>query len=475
MQKSHRAWIVVAAFIAATGTAPAAAAAATSPAGTSALSQSAGPAVEICGQGPAVVRPSRAILTCADHAMIAEHLHWSAWTGTRATATGIVTWRPGPANSAHWDGATADFTLTHPAREHGHGLLFTRLDMKVTGATPARFLRNVMFSEAPARAMPAALPASRPAAALPSHTPLAPAAASGTLGYSQIEGYWEIAGGPSGADAQIAAAITGCESSYLPGIIQLGEPYSTTGWGLWQITPGNSVPSEFGSDYQLLDPWNNAEAAVWKFNQAGGFSPWTTYVDGCYTNDLQSTGADPLLTDPGEYAQINSAPSGTPSSPAADPGGTFGPPVELVWAGPGGSSHTTLYAHAHGSNIQIQNGTSLQDWSRVNQQSWTNLSNTIVEVNEWEAGATGECLNVSAANHDLYLDDCDQGDTSEEFWLESTGTVGNYWLINVATSEAAGENYFMTASSFAAGADVVADPAGQGSLAVWFVPATVVP
>jgi len=32
-----------------------------------------------------------------------------------------------------------------------------------------------------------------------------------------------------------------------------------------------------------------------------------------------------VLTDPGEYVQVNSTPPGTPASPAADPGSTFGP------------------------------------------------------------------------------------------------------------------------------------------------------
>jgi hypothetical protein len=262
------------------------------------------------------------VLTCADHGMLAEHLLWLSWTRTRATATGIVTWR---AYSNHWESTTADVTLTDPVHEPGKGILFTRLDMHVTGRTPPRFMRNVVFSEAPAAAVSPVPPAQAQSPGT-GQSPLRSAALSGTLGYAQIEGYWVDAAGPSGADAQIAAAITFCESSFEPGIIQAGQPYSTTGWGLWQITPGNSVPSQYGSDYQLLDPWNNAEAAVYKYDAAGGFSPWTTYVDGCYANHVQSkTSADTELTDPGEYVQINSAPPGTPSSPAADPGSTYGP------------------------------------------------------------------------------------------------------------------------------------------------------
>jgi hypothetical protein len=331
MRRLLRVWIPAAALIAAVGSAPAAAAAPVAPAGPAALSGAA-PAVQVCGQGPAVVRPSSAILTCADDDAIAEHLRWSNWTATRATATGVVTWRGCSANCAghkQWDSTAAAVTLTDPVHEAGKGILFTRLDLHVTGRTPAGFVRDAVFNEAPLPAAPPALPqAGGPASARPSVPSGVSAAPSGSLGYAQIEGFWVYAGGPSRSDgsytyAQVAAAITGAESSFLPGILQPGQPYSTTGWGLWQITPGNSVP-RYGTDFQLLDPWNNAEAAVSKYDAAGGFTPWTTWLDGAYAQFLQHTGPDLAVSDPGEYVQINSAPSGTPSSPAAHPGSTYG-------------------------------------------------------------------------------------------------------------------------------------------------------
>jgi hypothetical protein len=331
-----------------------------SPAATAAAWPPARPAVEVCGDGAALVRPSSMVLTCADHGMIAERLRWSRWTRTRATATGIVTWR---AYSNHWDSTTADVTLKDPVREPGKRVLFTRLDMHVTGRTPPRFMRNVAFNEAPVPKVPAAPQASGPPAALPSQMSAAP---SGTLGYAQIEGFWVDAGGPSGSDGsytypQIAAAITYCESSYEPGAIQPDEPYSTTGWGLWQITPGNSVP-QYGTDFQVLDPWNNAEEAVYKYDAAGGFSPWTTYVDGCYSPNLQTTSADTALTDPGEYVQAGSAPSGTPSSPAADPGSTYGPPMPGLTAFQANTGHLFTYDPATNghvdSNLGMAAGTS---------------------------------------------------------------------------------------------------------------------
>ena len=293
------------------------------------------PKVEICGQGAAVVRPTSMTLTCADNGEIATHLHWSNWTAARATATGTVTWRPCTAlcaDSRRWSHTSASFTLTSPVTENGKGVLFTRLTLHVTGHTPRGFKRDLAFDEAPTGL---AAPQQSGMQATPSAAP------SGTLGYAAIEGFWIIAGGPNGSagsytDAQVAAAITGAESSYLPGIIQPGVDYcgagaDRAGWGLWQITCGNSVP-QYGTNFQVLDPWNNAEAAVYKCRQdmAAGyncFAPWSTYASGTYAPNLQHTSPDTNLTDPGQYVQINSTPPGTPSSPAPDPGSTYGPPM----------------------------------------------------------------------------------------------------------------------------------------------------
>lgn len=159
-------------------------------------------------------------------------------------------------------------------------------------------------------------------------TPMVPrqrsaSAAAAALGYAEVEGFWVAAGGPSSV-AGTAAAIAAAESRLEPGVIQAGEPYATTGWGLWQITPGNSTPPTFGSDYQLLDPWNNAEAAVWKYEQQG-FDAWSTYLGGAYKSYVQNVSPDTSVTDPGEYAPINVAPSDTPSSPTSEPGSTYGP------------------------------------------------------------------------------------------------------------------------------------------------------
>jgi hypothetical protein len=298
------------------------------------------PAVEVCGQGPAIVKPGSIVLTCADGGEVAKRLRWTSWTAARATATGLVTWLTGGtthATSRRWDSAAADFTLADPVAQAGGKILFTRLRVRVTGPTPDRYMRDVTYSEA------------LPRITKPPHVARAPVqsartgsldASTGTLAFSEIEGYWVDAGGPTGDVSTIhgvfpapavAAALTYYESSEEPGNIQLGEPYSTTGWGLWQLTPGDSVTA-YGEDYQLLDPWNNAEAAVIKClnAQAGGetygcWTPWTTYTGKPWEDQIPSTIPAPVtsLTDPGQYVPASGY-TGTANN-SSDPGSSYGP------------------------------------------------------------------------------------------------------------------------------------------------------
>lgn len=107
-----------------------------------------------------------------------------------------------------------------------------------------------------------------------------------TQTYAQMEGLWIAAGGDPKV-ASIMAAIATHESQGEATIIQQGQPYATTGWGLWQITPGNSEPS-VGIDQALLDPLTNAKAAVIKY-KAAGFQPWEAdYATGLYKQYLQN-------------------------------------------------------------------------------------------------------------------------------------------------------------------------------------------
>jgi hypothetical protein len=322
--------------------------------------------------------------------------------------------------------ARARFTLTDPVSEPGGKILFTKLSMQASGSVPAGFMRNVTWNETPlptASQTPSQTPKVTPS------SPAAPAASSGTLSYARIEGFWIDAGGAFGNGiAETAAAITGAESSFLPGVIQPGEPYSTTGWGLWQITPGNSV-SAYGSDFQLLDPWNNAEAAVSKYNAAGGFTPWVTYTDGAYKSFLQSTSAFELLSNPGQYDPVNSAPSGTHNS--SDPGSTFGPAMLYNIL-----NDQTSHCIDANSNSYPSDGDALQLWSCDTnpEQQWYYDSST----EQIRSAASGYCIDANSNSYPsdgdaLQLWSCDTN--PEQQWAANAVTVGgdtNYQLQNVA-------------------------------------------
>ena len=272
-------------------------------------------AVRVCGHGPAAVRPDSMILTCADRLAVAEHLRWTRWSATEASGTGLIVEHGDPPSK----GTEAAFTLRAPVDADAAGRrLFTELDVRVQGRNPGGFPRAASFREAAGPAAPTHRPGRRRRPRQRSAD-----AAGAALGYAAVEGFWVAAGGPSSL-ASTAAAITAAESRFEPGVIQTGEPFAQTGWGLWQITPGNSAPSAFGSDYQLLDPWNNAEAAVWKYEQQG-LDAWSTYYDGAYKSYVQQVSPDTSVTDPGEFAPVNAAPADTPSSPASEPGSTYGP------------------------------------------------------------------------------------------------------------------------------------------------------
>jgi hypothetical protein len=353
MRKLIRSWLLPGlVLIAVAGAGPVAAATSPGSGGTAVLRT----AVEICGEGPAVVRPASMILTCADAGEIAKSLHWTSWAGAKATATGLVTWLTGApthVTSRRWDSAAADFTLADPVTEAGGKVLFTKLDVRVTGRTPNKYMRDVTYSEAPPAitSLPR-VPGPQGQTAPTRPTLPRPAAASGTLGFAQIEGNWVLAGGPRGNVSTIygrypapavAAVLTYYEASYAPGNIQLGQPYSTTGWGLWQITPGDSGNLTYGEDYQILDPWNNAEQAALKCLNAAGetygcWTPWSTYTDPWYQempNPIPAPDTD--LTDPGQYVPYSDYTGFAHNR--SEPGSTYGPPMpnsaiaDVFWKG----------------------------------------------------------------------------------------------------------------------------------------------
>lgn len=107
--------------------------------------------------------------------------------------------------------------------------------------------------------------------------------------FAQLEQF-AIQGGFPASLAPTMAAIAMAESSG-NNVVQQGQPYSTTGWGLWQITPGNSVP-QFGTDQAMLNPVNNAKAAHQKW-VGQGLGAWTTYTSGAYRRFMPSGAVTP--------------------------------------------------------------------------------------------------------------------------------------------------------------------------------------
>jgi hypothetical protein len=129
--------------------------------------------------------------------------------------------------------------------------------------------------------------------------------------FSQIEQTWIKAGG-NPALAPTMAAIAEAESSGRPGVVQSGQPYSTTGWGLWQITPGNSVPSA-GTNSALLNPITNAKAAIAKLNSQG-LRAWTTYNDGAYRKYMPPGATTPAFRSGGTPSTATLSASKTTST-----------------------------------------------------------------------------------------------------------------------------------------------------------------
>ena len=105
------------------------------------------------------------------------------------------------------------------------------------------------------------------------------AAAGNALSDTQLAALLRKAGVPAG-DAAYLVATAHPESGADPSSVQQGQPYATTGWGLWQITPGNSEP-QYGVNQALLNPQKNADAAAAKL-KSQGLGAWTTITHDLY-------------------------------------------------------------------------------------------------------------------------------------------------------------------------------------------------
>ena len=84
----------------------------------------------------------------------------------------------------------------------------------------------------------------------------------------------------AGNTLTIVVALAVPESGADPSAVQKGQPYNLTGWGAWQITPGDSEP-QCGVDQQLLDLMANA-CAMAATLKSQGLRAWTTFDKGVY-------------------------------------------------------------------------------------------------------------------------------------------------------------------------------------------------
>jgi NlpC/P60 family/Lysozyme like domain len=99
----------------------------------------------------------------------------------------------------------------------------------------------------------------------------------GSWNFGGLEGLWRQAGGPAWNE-RTAAAIALAESGGNP---LARNPSGAS--GLWQIL-GQVFPGN------IFNPYINARNAVRKYYDAGGFSPWVTYMTGAYRQFMDQGG-----------------------------------------------------------------------------------------------------------------------------------------------------------------------------------------
>jgi len=151
--------------------------------------------------------------------------------------------------------------------------------------------------------------------------PCAPA-----LSFADLESLWTNAGG-NAIVAPIMAAIALAESSGIANNLNPNDSNGAGGTqassGLWQVSNGTTTPITNWSD-----PAANAVAAVAKYNNAGGFSPWGTFTSGAYVPFLQTAIADGQTTAAAASTALGSGSalaSSTAAPSSSTTAGTFAP------------------------------------------------------------------------------------------------------------------------------------------------------
>lgn len=140
----------------------------------------------------------------------------------------------------------------------------------------------------------------------------------------QMAAALRLNGVPAGPAAVLVA--TSHPESSASNVVQQGQPYDTTGWGVWQITPGNSEP-QAGVNNQLLTLSANAKAAAAKW-RSQGLGAWTTVTSGKDVPYLQAAQAAVArvysLSDAEVSALVKSAGSGGQPGPGTSGAGQSG-------------------------------------------------------------------------------------------------------------------------------------------------------
>jgi cell wall-associated NlpC family hydrolase len=165
-----------------------------------------------------------------------------------------------------------------------------------------------------------AIPASTATVARPAST-ASVASVSGT-GPALALSAAKAAGWPAD-QLQMAVAIAGAESNYLPTATN-HNTNGTTDFGLWQI---NSIHTAELATGRWQDPVDNARMALSIFRAAGSrWTPWSTFNNGMYRSHMGATGGSAATVQPAAL---------TTRSATCTVAGTVAP-VSVVTAGPTG-------------------------------------------------------------------------------------------------------------------------------------------
>lgn len=141
------------------------------------------------------------------------------------------------------------------------------------------------------------------------------------------------AAGWTGVDLDVAVAVAGAESGWMPDAVNTGNRDGSTDHGMWQV---NSVHAGLLASGDWRDPYENARMAKAVYDEAGGWTPWVAYDSGTYLDHMQPAIAPASATACG--------PRAIPVGASTEPGGWGGHangriPAEEMCPVPGAPGH----------------------------------------------------------------------------------------------------------------------------------------